>query len=555
MASPHLQKKTEEKLTVSDCGKQIFQVIYREQKQALEKKQDEEIPKIKVSRLISKMSFYYEKIRNTVDYKDEHLLRKNAIERILRRQIIIERAIKQHESRDISRHLLTELIRAAYLPNNEIPEAKIDEIGAIIKKYAKLREGYEQSLKNGGNADKRGEIIRWIIALAASDIERNLGYSPTDRTVVNNMYKILLDSIRLPDDTEYGKDKDIQVYVGIYRSFLKYDRDMLSFIIFKYYNSGWEHADEDEAGRIGKNLELVKEAIDHQIDHPLARQLDRIISRYTVFFTILTDVVDDDPVTVYDQIRKDPKAFPRLIKQKCANRYQKVRSKLWRAAVRSIFYIFITKSIFVVILEVPATRWFGEVINPVSLFINITFPAILLFLIVFFTRLPGEDNTGRIVEGIDEIMFEERKRTDQSRLRAPAKRSRIKNTIFGLVYTFTFFLSFGLVVWALGKIKFNIVSIIIFLFFLALVSFFSIRVRKGTKELLVVEPKENIMSLFVDFFYTPIVAVGKWLSENFSRINVFVFILDFIIEAPFKIFVEVAEEWTRYVRERKEEIM
>ena len=55
--------------------------------------------------------------------------------------------------------------------------------------------------------------------------------------------------------------------------------------------------------------------------------------------------------------------------------------------------------------------------------------------------------------------------------------------------------------------------------------------------------------------YYPIVAVGKWLTEKFSRINVFVFVLDFIIEAPFKIFVDIAEQWTKYVKERKEEIM
>ena len=53
----------------------------------------------------------------------------------------------------------------------------------------------------------------------------------------------------------------------------------------------------------------------------------------------------------------------------------------------------------------------------------------------------------------------------------------------------------------------------------------------------------------------PIVATGKWLSEKFSRINVFVFFLDFIIEAPFKIFVEIAEEWTKYVKERKDELV
>lgn len=90
---------------------------------------------------------------------------------------------------------------------------------------------------------------------------------------------------------------------------------------------------------------------------------------------------------------------------------------------------------------------------------------------------------------------------------------------------------------------------------MALVSFFSIRIRKSTRDLIVVDPKENIISLFSDFFYTPIIAAGKWISEKFSRINVFVFIFDFIIEAPFKIFIEIAEEWTKYVKERREDIV
>jgi hypothetical protein len=72
--------------------------------------------------------------------------------------------------------------------------------------------------------------------------------------------------------------------------------------------------------------------------------------------------------------------------------------------------------------------------------------------------------------------------------------------------------------------------------------------------LTVIEAKENILTLLSDFFYTPILAVGKWLSENFSRINVFIFVLDFIIEAPFKVFVEITDEWSKYVKERRDEI-
>jgi len=50
----------------------------------------------------------------------------------------------------------------------------------------------------------------------------------------------------------------------------------------------------------------------------------------------------------------------------------------------------------------------------------------------------------------------------------------------------------------------------------------------------------------------PIILVGRWLSNNMSRVNIFIFIFDFIIEAPFKILVDVAEDWTKYIRERRD---
>ena len=551
MINPTMARKTENILTLTEKTKKLFQVIYYEQKKSEEI--SDEAPKIRVSALVSKMAFYYEKIRNTVDYKEEHLLRKNAIERILRRQIIIEGVIKESKSENIAKHLLAELIRAAYLPNNQILESKIDEISKVITKYIKLKKYCAEYLQN--DSKFKNEYITWIIAMAASDIEERLGQSKVYQIVISNMYEILQGNIKLPDDLPYQKDKEIQIYIGIYRSFLKFDNEMLSFIVFKYYNSIWKNPSDEDIEQIAKNIINIRKAIDAQIDHPLTKQLNRIISRYTVFFTILVDVVDDDPASVYDKFRSDPKAFSRQIKRKCEKRYKLTRSKLWRAAVRSILYIFITKSVFAVILEVPAIKWFGEDLNYYSLLVNVTFPAFLLFLIVFLTKLPAENNTKKIVEGVEEIVFEERKRKEPFQLRPPIKRSAFMNSVFGIIYVITFFLSFGFVVWSLDVIHFNWISIIIFLFFLALVRFFSIRIRKGTRELVVVEAKENILGLFSDFFYTPVIAVGKWLSDKFSRINVFVFILDFIIEAPFKVFVEVAEEWTKYVRERKDEIV
>jgi hypothetical protein len=48
--------------------------------------------------------------------------------------------------------------------------------------------------------------------------------------------------------------------------------------------------------------------------------------------------------------------------------------------------------------------------------------------------------------------------------------------------------------------------------------------------------------------------MGQWLSTRLSNINVFVFVLDFIIEAPFKTFVEIFEGWIYFIKEEREKI-
>jgi len=545
-----LTKKADNPLIITANAKRLFQIIYRE-KNKIEETSDE-VPKINVSEVISRMAFYYEKLRNIVEYREEHLLRKNAILRILKRHIVIEATIIELQARDIAKDLLIELIRAGYIPNNKIPESRIGEIGEIIEKYLKLKNLSFTKLKD---AKEKNNLIKWILAMAACEIEEKLNDDNLVKTIVNYMHEILVDRVRLQQGSLYQKDKEIQIYLGIHRIYLKYDRDMTEFILLKYFIPDWSKVTATEIEKLADNFTNLKQAIDEQLDHPMAAQLGYIINRYTVFFTILKDAIEDDPVKLYESFNEDPKAFPRIIKKFCNQRYKEAGAKLRRAAVRSIIYIFLTKMILVFILEVPVTFWFGETLNYTSLAINITFPPFLLFLIVLFTRVPSETNSTKIIQGIESIIFLEKQHREPYELRRPIKRSTNINIVFGLFYTITFFLSFGLIIYLLNKIQFNFVSIIIFLFFLTLISYFGIRIRRGARELIIIERKDDIFTFLADFFYIPIVAAGKWINEKFSRVNFFVFILDFIIEAPFKIFVEIAEEWTKYVKERKEEIM
>lgn len=572
MVSPNLIKRAEDShpIEINENTKKLFQVIYSEQ--TAKEEQDDNIPKIKVSTLISRVAFFYEKVRNAVDYEEEHLLRKNAIARILRRQVMIEGVVKETDSVGIANHLLVELIRGSYLPNNKIPETKIKEIGVLLEKYIRLKDqmvlkiNTSLSLKTDiGKAkdliNQKNHLVSWLLTLAACEIEENLAPNRVKQMIVNNLFDVLSSNIKLPDDLPYASDLEIQIYLSIGRTYLKLDEDMLSFILFKYYNSEWLDlrekdvlsADDDRkikaiALKMGEMNKLVKE----QLNHPLTKQLDKLVHVYSLYFSILAETIESDPTKVYGELQKGEKNFATLLKKVCNLKYKKAKGRLWTAAIRSIIYIFLTKSVFAIAIELPAIKWFNEPLNIFALGINISFPAVLLFFIVLLSRTPKDNNTDKIINGIKEIAFTGQEKKQPITLRKPTRRNMFTDGIFNLIYAASFFVTVYLIIRGLMFINFNWVSITIFLFFLAFVSFFSIIVTKGVKELMIVDRRENLLTLIIDLFYMPIILVGKWMSSNISKVNIFIFIFDFILEAPFKILVEIAEDWTKYVRERRE---
>jgi len=125
---------------------------------------------------------------------------------------------------------------------------------------------------------------------------------------------------------------------------------------------------------------------------------------------------------------------------------------------------------------------------------------------------------------------------------------------FTIFYSITFIVTLLIIYQLLSLLDFNFISQIIFIFFVSVVTFFSYRIRQIVKELRL-EDKENIFTPIIDFFFMPILSLGKFFSQEISKLNFFIFIFDFLIEAPFKLIFEVIEEWISFVRKRKEEII
>jgi len=110
-------------------------LLYQKLEQLYKNKaQEEKIEnKIEVDEISSHFSAFYEKLRNSVDFKEVHLLRRFAIERNIKRRFIMENLKPQY-----AQSLIEDLIRSKYLENNSIAEVKIKEVERIIEKYNKL---------------------------------------------------------------------------------------------------------------------------------------------------------------------------------------------------------------------------------------------------------------------------------------------------------------------------------------------------------------------------------------------------------------------------------
>lgn len=544
MPAPALtQKQSGDNLALTDTAKDVLRVIY----QAQGGENDvENVAKIKVNEIISKMSFFYEKIRNAVDYKEEHLLRKNAIERIVKRLFLLGHSNPQ----EIAKTLLVELIRAGYLANNSVPETYINEIAAMIERYALLREHLVR--QNQEDKETVEEAKNWIANLMATEIEERLGDHRVDQVIGRHMFDILNATIVDGNDPDFEHDKRIQIYIAIFSKLFKYDDAMLEFLLFRYNNSQWTAAGEKDIAAIAQHYGDIRAMIAHHLNHPLRKQIGKVAARQTVYFSMLKDAIAENPQGTYEKMKNNPGQFRKLIAKVCERRYKESRGKLRRGATRSIIYLFLTKSALVFALEIPAILFLGEELHSYTLAINVLFPPGLLFLIALLTSVPGDDNTGQIQSGIEEIVYEGRAERHPVKMKYPRTHTSATDIIFKFFYAVTFLLSFGFIIWLLVQLNFSAVSVVIFLFFLSFVSFFGIRLSRFAKQYSVVESRENILSFFANFFYVPIVGMGKWMSEKFSQLNVLVLVLDFIIEAPFKIFVEMFEQWSAYVKERKE---
>jgi tetrahydromethanopterin S-methyltransferase subunit G len=265
-------------------------------------------------------------------------------------------------------------------------------------------------------------------------------------------------------------------------------------------------------------------------------------------------VVSKDPDKM-ESILKGPDKLEREIEAVCAVKYQLIRSKVNKGIARSIIYIFVTKVLLAVVVELPYEYYFLGHIKYLSLTANLLIPPSLMFFLGLTIKKPGEENTRRIVETTHDIVYETEK---QPKIRVNMGRNS-KQTVayraFVVIYILLFMVCFSSFSYLLYRLNFGLVGGLIFFMFLSLVLLFGYRVRFAASEYKVTTEREGFLSHVLSNLTLPFLNLGVWLSSRMSQFNFIVVFLDFIIEAPLKATMEGVDRWTAFIKEKREEVV
>ena len=532
----------DQKIVLSNLTNRLVKAV----EEIKEKSPIDEYSKLTVSQTVSFLALVYEKVRNAIEYREDHLIRRAAIERILRRRLSLN-----PQGKNEAENVLRELMWARYFANGSLGTNDIHEVQKIIDSFVDFRK----KLLVGRTYNHRQYLSNFLFELFTAEIEEFL--SPAESKIEADftyfLFETLRDKVKIEDTDE--KQKDTLLFIAIENAYRKSDRPYQRYHLFRlFYKPPSQYHGLEREETITKLSEIFNK-IDSLVANPTTEKLIRftrkLLPSYLILFTIIRKYKREIRTVLSSKAVLWSK-----VEQIARAKYGEVRSRLNILAIRSLIYIFITKMLLAIILEVPLSQLFYGEVSYIAIGINSLFPAFLMLIIILFVNLPGDDNTKRLFFRIVEMIDADP--TYEKSIALITKKVKHRRPLlvlgFTVLYASTFIVTLYLIHLGLKTINFNLLSEALFIFFISVVAFFAYRIKQISNKYRLIE-RQGIFTPLSDFFFMPILSLGKLFSEGVSRINFFIVIFDFIIEAPYKLIIEVIEEWITFVRQKKEEIV
>ncbi len=227
----------------------------------------------------------------------------------------------------------------------------------------------------------------WVLAIISSEAEILLHPHYSQQATVFFSYHYFLQSI--PRDQFVGfsgsDNYEFCVYIAVHQALLKSDIDIVRRELLALYQ-------QSPTNMVGfKNL---NQKIDELFTSPLTQRLKQIIGRYGAPFRVLKSLVDDHPDIA--ALLPNERAFMQAYDTQIAYEYAQVQQRLNRRLVKSIVFIFITKVLVGLCIEVPYDLLLHGMVIWLPLAVNLLFPPLYMASLAFTLQPPAAGDASNL---------------------------------------------------------------------------------------------------------------------------------------------------------------
>jgi hypothetical protein len=513
--------------------------------------------KIHVDEIASGVAQFYEKIRKIIDWKDDNVLRRGAIERILKRRLfpkMVLRSFKESDSPELAKTIIEELIRGGHLPNHEVPQSRIQSVSSALGKYLYF---LEYTINSSGITDvkKGNNITTFIIEIASCEIEEILVRPVKEYGIVNAMSKILYERVKVIPEDRLSPDLVLDLMrVSVQRKLYHLDDNYIIYMYLRRKFPNWSNFSERELQWFAENIGSIKEEGQKYINSKTCKKFDEVVEEVDTVFLLLDDVLEglkESPESIEKSIQ-DENLLLSLIEDNYKKRRISLKRRLRNSAIFSTLSVLISNLATFYLLEVPIAHLFYEEFNTLAIIVDFVLPAVVMFMLIIFIKPPDEDNLTRVLSATKDLLFvnpdfenyEVELDEDSSKL------GKFFAEIFYIVLSLFLFCGIGYVFYIA---QLPITSVVYDTFMVAITFYAALSVRKKSKEL-EVGAHRNFGDLLFDVFTVPLAKIGGFLSSKWKEYNVVAIFTNYLVEIPFVAALDFIELWSKFMKERKAEI-
>jgi hypothetical protein len=515
---------------------------------------------IHVDEIATKVASFYEKLRGIIDWKEEHLIRRTAIERILKRRLISEisgiNLVANLKPEKMAEPLVLELVRGGHFPNDRIPRKRLQDVQAALEKYILLLQKSPLG-RNGptGRLKKKVNFYNWLLEIAACEIEEILSPPLKQQALFDYTTELMAKRIQVvPEGAISEREKKVQTFIAVARTLFRLDSPIISYFLLKVYYPDWHTLSAETLTEVAKNLGEVWKAIEKDLNHPLANGFFRIGEQQDTIFLILGDVLENlssEPAAITKKISQE-ETLKQLVKTAYDKRLATLKTRLFRMAIFSTLSVLLSSAVSLFIVEVPLARLLYGRFNLLAIIVDILLPTVLMFVLVILVRPPKKANLEKVVEGVKKVVYQPQA-VEVYEIKTEKKRHLLGNLVIGLLYLLGSTVSLGLVFAIFFAAKVPIASVYIDTLNVAVIVFAALIIRQRAKEL-VVEERASVWEFFVDTLSVPVGRIGQWVANKWKEYNLVSVFFTLLIDAPVQALFEFVESWSSFIKDKKAQL-